>query len=339
MDDFINLLPKAELHLHIEGTLQPELLFELAERNKISLPYKSIEEAYEAYKFQDLQSFLNVYYQGSAVLLQEQDFFDLTWAYLQKAKQQNVRHVEIFFDPQSHTNRGLPLEVVMTGISHALKEAERTLDISTGLILSFLRDLSAEAALETFQEAIPFRGLIQAVGLDSAERNNPPSKFVNVFDKARENGLLTVAHAGEEGPPAYIWEAMDLLKVSRLDHCVRCLEDDQLVERLKKEQIPLTVCPISNVKLRGFDTMAQHPLKKMLEKGLCVTVNSDDPAYFGAYVNENYKQASDILHLSQENIYQLAKNSFLASFVSEPQKEKFIKELDDYRTSQKCVNL
>ncbi len=330
MRDFIQGLPKAELHLHIEGTLEPELLFKLAERNKVTLPYKSVEDAHKAYNFKDLQSFLNVYYARSQVLLTEQDFYDLTWAYLQRAHKQNVRHTEIFFDPQTHTERGVPFETVITGISSALKEAERTLNLSTGLILCFLRDLSAESAMKTLEQAVPYLDLIQSVGLDSAEVGNPPSKFVSVFDKARAVGLLTVAHAGEEGPPQYIWEALDLLKVSRIDHGVRCLEDEVLVERLKRDQVPLTVCPLSNIKLCVFESMKQHPIKKMLEKGLCATVNSDDPAYFGGYVNENYEGVVQALGLTQDQVVQLAKNSFVASFLSKDQKAKYIKEVEEY---------
>ncbi len=330
MDQFIKGLPKAELHLHIEGTLEPELLFELAERNKVSLPYKSIAEAHKAYQFQDLQSFLDVYYAASNVLLTEQDFFDLTWAYLEKANQQNVRHVEIFFDPQTHTERGVSFDAVITGISRALQEAEKTYNMTTGLILCFLRNLTAESAEQTLQQAIPYLHLIQGVGLDSAEVGNPPSKFVSVFDKARDLGLLTVAHAGEEGPPEYIWEALDLLKVSRIDHGVRCLEDDRLVERLKTDQTPLTVCPLSNIKLHVFDNMEEHPLKRMLEKGLCATINSDDPAYFGGYMNENYLEVAQSLNLNQEHLIQLAKNAFTASFLPLSQKEKLMRELDEY---------
>jgi len=330
MQNFIHNLPKAELHLHIEGTLEPELLFKLAERNKVALPYKSIEEAHKAYNFQDLQSFLNIYYAASNVLLTELDFYDLTWAYLQKAKEQNIRRAEIFFDPQTHTERGIAFATVITGISKALKDAEKLLGISTGLILCFLRDLSEESAMKTLEQAIPYRDLLVGVGLDSAEQNNPPRKFAKVFDKARSLGLLTVAHAGEEGPPEYICEALDLLKVSRIDHGVRCLEDDELVARLRDEQIPLTVCPLSNIKLHVFEKMEQHPIKKMLEKGLCATMNSDDPAYFGGYVNENFLDVTQALHLNQDQIVQLAKNSFTASFLREDQKDKFIREIDDY---------
>ncbi len=330
MKNFIQSLPKAELHLHIEGTLEPELLFQLADRNKIALPYQSIEAVHQAYNFQDLQSFLDVFYAGSQVLLHEQDFYDLTWAYLQKAKQQNVCHTEIFFDPQTHTKRGIAFEVIIKGISQALQDAERRLNLSTGLIMCFLRDLSAESAMQTLEAALPYRDLLLGVGLDSAEKNHPPRKFTTVFETARNHGFLTVAHAGEEGPPEYIWQALDLLKVSRIDHGVRCLEDDRLVERLALEKIPLTVCPLSNFKLQVVKSMAEHPLKKMLAKGLCVTVNSDDPAYFGGYVNENFLAVSEALDLSQNDVYQLAKNSFLASALPTKHRHKFIGELDEY---------
>lgn len=330
MKDYIHNLPKAELHLHIEGTLEPELMFSLAERNKIDLPYGSIEEVHKAYNFQDLQSFLDIYYAGSNVLCQEQDFYDLTWAYLQKASQQQIRHTEIFFDPQTHTTRGIPFEVVIKGISSALLDGEKTLNLSTGLILCFLRDLSAEKAMETLKQALPYKELLLGVGLDSAEKNNPPRKFTAVFEEARKHGFLGVAHAGEEGPPEYIWEALDLLKVLRIDHGVRCLEDDDLVERLKVDKIPLTVCPLSNVKLCVFKSMKDHPLKKMLRKGLCVTVNSDDPSYFGGYENENFHAVVQALNLSQKDVYTLAKNSFQASFLSQSRKQELIAELDTY---------
>lgn len=329
MKEFIQQLPKAELHLHIEGTLEPEMMFALANRNKVTLPYKSIEDAREAYNFQDLQSFLDVYYAGSNVLQNEEDFYDLTWAYLKKATEDNVRHTEIFFDPQTHTARGIPFESVMEGISNALKDGEKELNISTGLILCFLRDLSAESAMETFHRALPYKDKLLGVGLDSAEKDNPPSKFAQVFDEARKRGLLTVAHAGEEGPPKYIWEALELLHVSRIDHGVRCLEDEVLVQKLKTESMPLTVCPLSNIKLCVFKSMKDHPLKTMLNKGLCVTVNSDDPAYFGGYVNENFSAAAKALDLTYEDIYSLAKNSFTASFLPHEKKQSLISELDE----------
>lgn len=330
MNKFIQDLPKAELHLHIEGTLEPEMMFELAQRNNIDIPYKSVSEVKEAYNFEDLQSFLNIYYQGSEVLQQEQDFYDLTWAYLEKAASQNVRHTEIFFDPQSHTDRGIAFETVYHGIDRALQDGKVKLGISSQLILSFLRHLSAEAAFTTLEQALPYKDNIAAVGLDSAEQGNPPAKFKAVFDRAQAEGFLTVAHAGEEGPPEYIWEAIDLLNVSRIDHGVRSMEDLKLVDYLADKQIPLTVCPLSNVELKVFDSMAKHNLKKLLDLGICVTVNSDDPSYFGGYIAENYQAAQSALNLTKQELYQLAKNSFQASFLSPESKHKLIAELDDY---------
>ena len=330
MNHFINNIPKAELHLHIEGTLEPEMLFMFADRNKITLPYQSIMDVQKAYNFKDLQSFLDIYYAGAHVLLTERDFFDLTWAYLLKAKEQNIRHVEPFFDPQTHTERGVPFHSIIMGISNALVKAKEELEISSALILCFLRDLSAHSAMKTLDESLPYKHLIAAVGLDSAEYNNPPVKFQDVFDKARSHGFLTVAHAGEEGPPEYIWEALDKLKVKRIDHGVRCLEDVDLVERLKNEYVPLTVCPLSNIKLCVFDDMKDHPIKKMLENGLCVTVNSDDPAYFGGYLNENFTAIADAFDLTHDDIRLIVKNSFSASFLPDHLKNEFIKECDSY---------
>ena len=330
---FIEGMPKAELHIHIEGSLEPELLFELAERNGISLRYASVEEVRRAYDFSDLQSFLDLYYEGMQVLLNERDFYDLTWAYLQKVSAQNVRRAEVFFDPQAHTDRGVPLESVITGIRRALEDGEQQLGISSELIMCFLRHLSAEAAMETLHASLPFWKWIVAVGLDSSEVGHPPEDFKAVFDEARKHGLLTVAHAGEEGPPEYIWQALDDLKVSRVDHGVRCVEDPKLVERLREEQIPLTVCPLSNVKLRVFDSIQDHNLKRMLELGLRVTVNSDDPAYFGGYMDENFEAVRKGLSLSREDVYRLAKNSFQASFLDAAKKQQLLKELDDYFAS------
>lgn len=329
LENFIRHLPKAELHLHIEGTLEPELLFKLADRNKIPLSYRSIEEAHQAYQFQNLQSFLDIYYAGAKVLKTEEDFFDLTWAYLEKANHQNIRHVEIFFDPQTHTQRNIAFKTVISGIRDALLQGQKQFNMTTHLIMCFLRDLSANAAMETLQQALSFKEDIIGVGLDSAELDNPPSKFQEVFDEARKQGFLAVAHAGEEGPATYIWQALDLLKVRRIDHGVRCLEDDKLLKRLMNEQIPLTVCPLSNIKLRVFPSMEQHPLKMLLAKGLCVTVNSDDPAYFGGYVNENLIATADALKLTQAEIYQLVQNSFKASFLEESIKNRYLKELDE----------
>jgi len=327
MDDFIAALPKAELHLHIEGTLEPELAFQLAEKNRISLPFESVDAMRAAYDFQDLQSFLDLYYASISVVCTEDDFHDLTLAYLKKAASQNVRHTEIFFDPQSHTARQIPFETVLNGITSALKQAETELGISSRLILCFLRHLSAESAQETLEQAIPFREQIIGVGLDSSELGHPPSKFESVFEEARRQGFRVVCHAGEEGPPEYITEALDLLKAERIDHGVRCMEDPALVERLAAEQIPLTVCPLSNVRLCVFQEMSEHPLKRMLEAGLLVTVNSDDPPYFGGYVNENFTAVQQALDFSRSELIQLARNSFTASFLPESEIQKLLAEL------------
>lgn len=334
IEEFIKALPKAELHLHIEGSLEPELMFELAERNKVPLPFASVEEVQAAYEFSDLQSFLDIYYAGAGVLLQVSDFFDLTWAYIQRVQKQNVRHIEIFFDPQIHTDRGIPFQTVITGIHKALVEAKLKLGITSRLILCFLRHLSEEAALTTLADALPFRGWIEGVGLDSSEVGFPPEKFKRVFVKATDAGLQKVAHAGEEGPPEYIWQALDLLGVSRIDHGVRCMEDPKLVERLVKEKIPLTVCPLSNTKLRVFDKMENHNLKQMLDAGLCVTINSDDPAYFGGYMNENFLAAQNGLNLSQKDIVQVAKNGFTASFLPQEEIDVHLKSIDDFVAEQ-----
>lgn len=290
MDSFIQAMPKAELHIHIEGSLEPEMMFALAQRNGLQIPYDSVDEIRATYQFEDLQSFLDLYYAGAAVLQTEQDFYDLTWAYLEKVAAQTVRHAEIFFDPQTFTDRGIAFEVVYSGIQQALREGQQQLGLSTHLILCFLRHLSAEAAMQTLEQALPFGDMIPAVGLDSAEQGNPPVKFQAVFERARAEGFRTVAHAGEEGPPDYIWQALNLLDISRVDHGVRCVEDPDLVKYLAEHQIPLTVCPLSNVELCVFDSMAQHNLKQLMDMGLCVTVNSDDPAYFGGYVVENFQQ-------------------------------------------------
>jgi adenosine deaminase len=330
MTDFCREVPKAELHLHIEGTLEPELMFEIAKRNRVPLRFGSVEDVRRAYQFTNLQSFLDIYYEGAKVLLKEQDFYDLAWAYLERAQADCVRHAEIFFDPQTHTDRGVAFETVVTGLHRALDDAERKLRMSSRLILCFLRHLSAEAARATLLQALPYREWIAAVGLDSSEVGHPPSKFTAVFDAAREAGFLTVAHAGEEGPPAYIREALDLLKARRIDHGVRCLEDPGLVERLRAERIPLTVCPLSNVKLRVFDTMRDHNLKRLLELGLCVTVNSDDPAYFGGYVGANYRAAREALGLDGDQVARLARNSFQASFLSPAEKRARLDEVDRF---------
>jgi adenosine deaminase len=330
MRPFIRDIPKAELHIHIEGSLEPELLFILADRNKVKLPFNSVEDVKKAYVFDNLQSFLDIYYQGTNVLMCEQDFYDMTWAYLLKAHEQNVRHSEIFFDPQTHTSRGVKFETVFNGINLALKNAQHSLGITTNLIMCFLRHLSADKAMETLQQGLHYRGWITAVGLDSSEIGNPPEKFTLVFNKAREAGFLTVAHAGEEGPPEYIRQALDDLKVLRIDHGVRCIENSHLIQRLKKEQTPLTVCPLSNVKLHVFDHIAKHNLKQLLDLGLCVTINSDDPAYFGGYIGDNFQAAQDALGLNDNEIYKIAKNGFQASFINQEEKQRYIEELDNY---------
>ena len=317
-------IPKAELHLHIEGTLEPELMMALAERNGIKLPYASVEAIRRAYEFSDLQSFLDIYYAGADVLQTAQDFHDLTAAYLRRAAEDNVRHVEIFFDPQTHTERGVAIGAVFDGITSALDDGHETLGISYQLILCFLRHLDEAAALKTLDEALPFRERFHGVGLDSSEVGHPPAKFARVFARARAAGLRAVAHAGEEGPPEYIWEALDVLGVERIDHGVRCIEDEALVERLVREQIPLTVCPLSNVKLRVFESLRDHNLKRLLERGLQVTVNSDDPAYFGGYIGENFRQVHEALELSERQLRQLAENAFEASFLDPAAKKRHL---------------
>jgi adenosine deaminase len=324
----IQRLPKAELHLHIEGTLEPEMMMTLAQRNRISLPYGSVDEIRAAYNFSNLQTFLDIYYAGAQVLKTAQDFYDLTSAYLKRAADDNVRHVEIFFDPQTHTERDVEFATVIDGIDGALQDGQSQLGITFRLIMCFLRHLSADAAMATLEEALAFKDKIHAVGLDSSEAGHPPSKFVSVFDRARAEGFLTVAHAGEEGPPAYIREALDLLKVERIDHGVRCLEDKALVQRLVEEQIPLTVCPLSNVKLGVFETLGQHNLKRLLQLGLCATINSDDPAYFGGYIGENFLRTQQALNLNDADIHALARNAFTASFLSEADKQRHIAEVD-----------
>ncbi|HCV76411.1 adenosine deaminase [Pseudomonas oryzihabitans] len=315
MYDWLNALPKAELHLHLEGTLEPELLFKLAERHGVALPWGDVEALRAAYNFGNLQEFLDLYYAGADVLRTEQDFYDLTWAYLQKCKEQNVIHTEPFFDPQTHTDRGIPFEVVVRGITQALADGEKQLGVTSGLILSFLRHLSEDAAQATLDQALPFRDHFVAVGLDSSEKSHPPSKFKRVFARARAEGFPAVAHAGEEGPPEYIWEALDQLGVVRIDHGVRAFEDERLMARLADQQIPLTVCPLSNTKLCVFDDMSQHTILKMLDRGLKVTVNSDDPAYFGGYVTENFMALHEGLGMTQEQARRLAQNSLDARLV------------------------
>jgi adenosine deaminase len=320
---FIRGIPKAELHLHIEGTLEPEMVFDLARKHALPLRYPSVAALREAYHFDNLQSFLDVYYAGAAVLRDASDFHALTSAYLQRAHADGVVHTEIFFDPQTHTARGVPMEAVIRGIHGALTEGQARLGVTHRLIMCFLRHLSAADAMATLEEALPYKELIAAVGLDSAESGNPPSKFSAVFARARQAGLLTVAHAGEEGPPQYITEALDLLQVRRVDHGVRCEEDDNLVARLARERVPLTVCPLSNVKLRVFARLEDHNLKRLLDRGLCVTVNSDDPAYFGGYVAQNYLEVSRALGLSQVDVTQLACNSIEASLLPDSKKQEW----------------
>ena len=330
LERFVERIPKAELHIHIEGSLEPELMFELAARNELQLPFKSVDAARKAYDFADLQSFLRLYYQGLRVLVTERDFYDLTWAYLSKAQSQNVRYSEMFFDPQAHTARGIAFDTVIGGIHAAMRDAKERLGLPSKLVMCFLRDLSEAAAIDTLRQALPFKGRIVAVGLDSAEIGNPPEKFTRVFDRAREEGFLTVAHAGEEGPPEYIWQALDKLKVARIDHGVRCIEDTDLTVRLATDRIPLTVCPLSNVKLRVFKSMDTHNLKELLDRGLCVTINSDDPAYFGGYLTENFIAAQNALSLDGNDISRLVKNSFHAAFLSPDEKQRLLGELDNY---------
>ena len=330
MRDFIQALPKVELHLHIEGTLEPGLLFELAQRNNVSIPFKSETEVRDAYEFSDLQSFLDIYYQGANVLIHEQDFFDLTWAYLLRCQQDNVVHTEIFFDPQTHTDRGIDFDTVIGGIHRALVRAEVELNISSRLILCFLRHLDEAAAFATLEQALPHRDKIVAVGLDSSEKGNPPGKFQRVFERALKEGFLTVAHAGEEGPASYISDSLSLLKVSRIDHGVRCIEDPVLVERLIADRIPLTVCPLSNIKLRVFDTMAQHNIVDLLRRGLCVTINSDDPAYFGGYMTQNFLAVAEAHSMTTQEIAQFSFNSIAASFISKPEKQRLEAIVYDY---------
>lgn len=329
MKELIKKLPKAELHLHIEGTFEPELMFEIAKRNGIPIKYNNVDEIRAAYKFNNLQEFLDIYYAGANVLLTEQDFYDLTWAYLLKCKENNVVHTEIFVDPQTHTERGVAMETVINGITNAMSDAEKKLNITSKLIVSFLRHMNEESALKTFDEAIKYKDKIIGFGLDSSEVGHPPVKFKNVYEKVINKGFKAVAHAGEEGPSEYIWEALNILNVSRIDHGIRCVEDDKLVEYMVKNQIPLTVCPLSNLELQVVKNLKDHPLKKMLDKGLMVTINSDDPAYFRGYINENYLQTAKALSLTEKEIIQIAKNSFTASYLSQSEKDKWIAKIDE----------
>ena len=330
MNRFVAGLPKVELHLHIEGTLEPELLFTLAKRNGVSLPYPDVESLRAAYEFNNLQSFLDLYYQGAAVLQTQQDFFDLTWAYLQHCHSENVVHTEIFFDPQTHTARGIAFATVINGIQAALEQGSRQLGISSRLILSFLRHLSEEDAFVILEQALPYKGWIHGIGLDSSELGNPPEKFARVFARARSEGWRLVAHAGEEGPASYVWDALDLLRVDRIDHGVRASEDRLLMARLAAERMPLTVCPLSNVRLRVFEQMADHNILALLDQGLCVTVNSDDPAYFGGYVGANYQALVDELQASKEQLRQLALDAVEASWLDEKRKKLLAQRILEY---------
>ncbi len=325
--ELIRALPKAELHVHIEGTFEPELMFAIAQRNKIAIPYKSVEEVKQAYNFHNLQSFLDIYYAGAAVLIQEQDFYDLAWAYFEKCAEDRVVHTEMFFDPQTHTDRGVAFSTVINGLQRACDDAKAKLGISSHLIMCFLRHLSEDAAFATLEQALPYKDQIIAVGLDSSEVGHPPSKFERVFAKAREAGFLVVAHAGEEGPAAYVWEALDLLKVNRIDHGVRSEEDPELMQRLIAEKMPLTVCPLSNLKLCVVDDMQQHNIRRLLQQGVHVTVNSDDPSYFGGYMNDNFIAIAEALDLSNEELKQLTINSFEASFITDADKEQWINQI------------
>jgi len=325
--EFIKKTPKAELHVHIEGTLEPDLLFKLAKRNKIQIPFANVGEIKSAYNFSNLQSFLDIYYQSTNVLINEEDFFDLTWAYLLKCKEDNVVHTEIFFDPQTHINRGIHFEVVINGIYKALVKANKEFGLTSKIIMCFLRHLDEKSAFKILDQALVHKDKIIGVGLDSSELDHPPRKFERVFKKAIENDFLTVAHAGEEGSPEYIWEALNLLKVKRIDHGVQCLQDKKLVKKLLDDQIPLTVCPLSNIKLCVFKKLQDHNLKKLLNNGLMVMVNSDDPAYFGGYINKNLIECQAALNLSKEDIKKLIINSFKSSFLIESKKKEWIEKI------------
>ena len=326
--DFIKKSPKAELHLHIEGSLEPELMFKLSKRNKIEIPFKNVDEIRSAYNFTNLDSFLKIYYEGSNVLITEEDFFDLTWEYILRCKKDNIVHTEIFFDPQSHLPRGIKFDTVINGINKALKKAEKDFDISSKIIMCFLRHLDEEPCFDVLKLACNHKDKIIGVGLDSSEKGNPPTKFLKLFNQAMKEGFLTVAHAGEEGPAEYIWDSLNLLKIKRIDHGVQCLKDDRLVEKLVKDQIPLTVCPLSNIKLCVFDKLENHNLKKMLDRGLRVMVNSDDPAYFGGYLNKNLIETSKALNLELEDVKKLIKNSFKSSFLDEGTKKDWLTKIN-----------
>ena len=328
--DYIKKIPKAELHLHIEGTFEPELMFEIAQRNKVEIPYQSVEEVKKAYQFSCLQDFLDIYYAGASVLLYEKDFYDLTMAYFKHCAEENVVHTEIMFDPQTHTKRGVSFETVINGIQKAREDAKEKYGISSLLIMSYLRHLSEEDAFETLEQSLPYKHLIKAVGLDSSEKGNPPSKFQKVFEASIKEGYVPVAHAGEEGPAEYIWEALDLLKISRIDHGNNCLTDEVLIKKLVDEKIALTVCPLSNLELKVVDDLKDHPLKKMLNLGLKATVNSDDPAYFGGYMNANFLQTAEALDLTKEDVKTLVKNSFEYSLLSDDEKQKYLIQVENF---------
>ena len=328
--EYIKKIPKAELHLHIEGSFEPELMFEIAQRNQVKIPYQSVEEVKKAYQFSCLQDFLDIYYSGASVLLYEKDFYDLTMAYFEHCAEENVVHTEIMFDPQTHTKRGVSFETVIKGIQRAREDAQEKYGISSLLIMSYLRHLTEEDAFETLEQSLPYKHLIKAVGLDSSEKGNPPSKFQKVFEASIKEGYVPVAHAGEEGPAEYIWEALDLLKIARIDHGNNCSTDEVLVKKLVDEKIALTVCPLSNLELQVVKNLKDHPLKKMLNLGLKVTVNSDDPAYFGGYMNANFLQTTEALDLSKEDIKTLVKNSFEYSLLSDNEKQKFLTQVENF---------
>ena len=328
LEGFLQAMPKAELHIHIEGSLEPELIFELAKRNGVSLAYPDVESLKAAYAFTDLQSFLDIYYAGASVLLTRQDFDDMAWAYFKRARADGIVRAELFFDPQTHTERGVPMAEVMAGLTAACERAQQELNISSDLILCFLRHLSEEDAMAALDQALPYRDQFIGVGLDSSEVGHPPQKFARVFARCREMGLRLVAHAGEEGPPAYMEAALDVLKVERIDHGVQSIHSPQLLQRLIKDQVPLTVCPLSNVKLCVFKDLQSHPVAQMLAAGACVTINSDDPAYFGGYLLDNFRQTFAVHQLNLRDAYQLAKNSLMASFANDHHKQRWVAELD-----------
>ena len=337
MSNFIANMPKAELHVHIEGTLEPQMMFRMAEKNRVPLPYDSLDELIAAYNFRNHQRFLDVYYEGTAVLRYERDFYDLTMAYLRKAASQNVRHTEMFFDPQTHTERGIWFETVLSGISRAQRDARRDLDITSNLMMCIQRHRNIEDAMTALKLALPFQQEIVAIGLDSIKRDSPPRDFAQVFSAAREAGFRVVAHAGEKGPAEYVWQALDVLQASRIDHGVSCLQDETLVKRLQLEKVPLTICPLSNVKLRVFDNMATHNIRQLVAAGLIVTINSDYPAYLGGYINENYDAVQQALNLSDDDLYQIACNSFMAAFLSDEEKERFLTELEAHARSSNLL--